>query len=92
MAGTQGAHARRLAVVVYVAVHFIQGNLLTPTGSGGAVKLPPVLTIFAAVVFAILLGPVGGCPSSGTDHDCDARCHQRFLPGKCARRKARLAQ
>lgn len=59
MAGTQGLQPALNAAIVYGAVHFIEGNLLTPLVQAEAVKLPPVLTIFTAVVFAILLGPVG---------------------------------
>lgn len=59
MAATQGLLPAFYAAIVYGMVHFIEGNLVTPLVQAEAVKLPPVLTVFAAVVFAILLGPVG---------------------------------
>lgn len=59
MASTQGLLPAFYAALVYGTVHFIEGNLLTPLVQAEAVRLPPVLTIFAAVAFAILLGPVG---------------------------------
>ncbi len=59
MAATQGLLPAFYAAMLYGAVHFLESNLLTPLVQAEAVKLPPVLTIFAAVIFAILLGPVG---------------------------------
>jgi predicted PurR-regulated permease PerM len=46
-------------LLLYAGVHFIEGNLVTPLVQAEAVELPPVMTIFAALVFTILLGPAG---------------------------------
>jgi hypothetical protein len=40
-------------------VHFVEGNLLTPIVQAEVVKLPPVVTLFAALIFGLLLGPIG---------------------------------
>lgn len=45
--------------VLYGGVHFVEGNLITPLIQAEAVELPPVVTIFAALAFGMVLGPVG---------------------------------
>jgi predicted PurR-regulated permease PerM len=37
----------------------VESNLITPLVQAEAVKLPPVLTLFATLVFGLLLGPIG---------------------------------
>ena len=59
MAATQGPMTALYAAMAYGAVHFVEGNLLTPLVQAEAIKLPPVLTIFATLVFGLLLGPIG---------------------------------
>jgi len=59
MATTQGPTLALSAAAVYAAVHFVEGNLITPVVQAQAVELPPVLTLFATLVFGVLLGPVG---------------------------------
>ena len=59
MAATQGPMTALYAAMVYGAVHFVEGNLLTPLVQAEAIELPPVLTIFATLVFGLLLGPIG---------------------------------
>ncbi len=59
MAATQGPLEALYAATLYGGVHFVEGNLITPLVQAEAVKLPPVLTIFATGIFGMLLGPVG---------------------------------
>ncbi|HWI29738.1 MAG TPA: AI-2E family transporter [Stellaceae bacterium] len=59
MAATQGPLATFYAFLVYIGVHFVEGNLVTPLVQAEVVRLPPVLTVFAALVFGLLLGPIG---------------------------------
>jgi predicted PurR-regulated permease PerM len=40
-------------------LHFLEGNIINPLVQAEAVELPPVLTLFATLVFGLLLGPVG---------------------------------
>lgn len=46
-------------LVVYVIVQQIQGNIVMPLIQQRIVYLPPALTIFALIIFAALLGPLG---------------------------------
>lgn len=59
MAATQGPLPALYAAALYGGVHFVEGNLITPLVQAEAVELPPVLTLFATLVFGVLLGPVG---------------------------------
>lgn len=47
-----------VAVMIW-AVHFIEGTFITPYVQDEAVDVPPVVSIFSTIVFAVLLGPVG---------------------------------
>jgi predicted PurR-regulated permease PerM len=46
-------------IAVLVAVQQVQGNLISPLAQSRMADLPPALTIFALVVFGILMGPLG---------------------------------
>jgi len=59
MAATQGPMETVYVIAVYAGIHFVEGNLITPLVQAEAVELPPVLTLFATVVFGLLLGPIG---------------------------------
>lgn len=59
MAATQGPMAVVYVVAVYGGIHFVEGNLITPLVQAEAVELPPVLTLFATLVFGLMLGPAG---------------------------------
>jgi len=59
VAATQGPIPVLYAAALYSGVNFIEGNLLTPIVQAEVVKLPPVVTLFAALIFALLLGPIG---------------------------------
>ncbi|MGA0603265.1 AI-2E family transporter [Caulobacter sp. KR2-114] len=47
-----------VAVVIW-AVHFLDGAFITPKVQDEAADVPPVISVFSTVVFALLLGPVG---------------------------------
>jgi predicted PurR-regulated permease PerM len=54
------AQSPLLAVYVvglYVVVHMFEGYLVTPVIQSHAISLPPVVTLFAALSFGLLLGP-----------------------------------
>lgn len=59
MAATQGPMPALYAAALYGGVHFVEGNLITPFVQAEAIELPPVLTIFATLIFGVLLGPIG---------------------------------
>src|SRR5579863_1719792 len=59
IAAVQGPTPALYAAALYVGVHFVESNLVTPLVQAEAVELPPVLTLFATLVFGLLLGPVG---------------------------------
>jgi predicted PurR-regulated permease PerM len=59
MAATQGPMPALYAALLYAGVHVVEGNLITPLIQAEVVQLPPVLTIFAMVIFSLLLGPFG---------------------------------
>lgn len=46
-------------IVVIVGVQQIQGNLVSPIAQSQLADLPPALTIFALIVFGVLMGPLG---------------------------------
>ena len=59
MASMQGPVLVGYVVALYAGIHFVEGNLITPLVQAEAVELPPVLTLFATLIFGLLLGPVG---------------------------------
>jgi Ca2+-transporting ATPase len=56
---TQGPTYAVSVICMYVAVHFIEGNFITPMVQAEATALPPVLAILSAVAFSVLFGPLG---------------------------------
>ncbi len=44
---------------MYVAVHFIEGNFITPMVQAEATSFPPALALLATVSFSVLFGPAG---------------------------------
>jgi predicted PurR-regulated permease PerM len=56
---TQGPIYAASVVLMYVCVHFVEGNFITPMVQAEATSFPPVLAIFSTVAFSLLLGPVG---------------------------------
>jgi predicted PurR-regulated permease PerM len=59
MAATHGPFPAFYAALLYAGVHFVEGNLITPIIQAEVVELPPILTLFATLVFGLLLGPIG---------------------------------
>jgi predicted PurR-regulated permease PerM len=59
MAAMQGPILTAYVIALYAGIHFVEGNLITPLVQAEAVELPPVLTLFATLVFGLFLGPVG---------------------------------
>ena len=59
MAAMQGPAMVGYVVALYASVHFLEGNIINPLVQAEAIELPPVLTLFATLVFGLLLGPVG---------------------------------
>jgi predicted PurR-regulated permease PerM len=47
------------AAVLYAGVHFVEGILATPLVQAEAAGQPPMLTLFATLVFGLLLGAIG---------------------------------
>jgi predicted PurR-regulated permease PerM len=45
--------------LMYWAVHFIEGTFITPFVQDAEVDLPPVLTMYSAVIFTVLFGASG---------------------------------
>jgi predicted PurR-regulated permease PerM len=56
---TQGPVYAVSVICMYVAVHFIEGNFITPMVQAEATSLPPGLAILATVSFSVLFGPPG---------------------------------
>ena len=56
---SQGGWVVAYALGVYLAVQFLEGNVLTPLIQRRAVNLPPALVLTALVVMGILFGFVG---------------------------------
>jgi predicted PurR-regulated permease PerM len=59
MAATHGPLPAFYAALLYAGVHFVEGNLITPIIQAEVVELPPILTLFATLVFGLLLGAIG---------------------------------
>jgi predicted PurR-regulated permease PerM len=48
-----------LTVVLFLAVHFLEGNLITPLLERTIVRLPPALTMTVQLLLAVIAGPLG---------------------------------
>jgi len=59
VAVTQGPLYAVSVIAMYVGVHFIEGNFITPMVQAEATSFPPVLAILSTVAFGVLLGPLG---------------------------------
>lgn len=59
MAAMQGPMQTVYVIALYAGIHFVESNLVTPLVQAEAVELPPVLTLLSALVFGLLLGPIG---------------------------------
>jgi predicted PurR-regulated permease PerM len=54
---TQGPTQAGMVILMYVAVHFVEGNFITPLVQAEATELPPVLALLSTVGFSLLFGP-----------------------------------
>jgi len=57
MAFTQSPADAVYTILLFLAVHFVERNLITPLVKDEAVSLPPVVSVFSTLVFTIVLGP-----------------------------------
>lgn len=48
-----------LTVLLFLAVHFLEGNVITPLLERRIVRLPPALTMSAQLLLAVIAGPLG---------------------------------
>lgn len=56
---TQGPLEAGSVMLMYAAVHFVEGNFITPMVQAQVTSFPPVLAILSTVAFGVLLGPLG---------------------------------
>ena len=48
-----------LTVLLFVLVHFLEGNIITPLLQRKIIRLPPALTMVAQLLLAVIAGPLG---------------------------------
>jgi predicted PurR-regulated permease PerM len=48
-----------LTIFLFMAVHFVEGNIITPLLQRKIVRLPPALTLIAQLLLAVIAGPLG---------------------------------
>lgn len=48
-----------LTVLLFMLVHFLEGNIITPLLQRKIVRLPPALTLKAQLLLAVIAGPLG---------------------------------
>lgn len=48
-----------LTVLLFLAVHFLEGNVITPLLERRIVRLPPAITMTAQLLLAVVGGPLG---------------------------------
>lgn len=54
---TQGPSYAGMVILMYLGVHFVEGNFITPLVQAEATSLPPVLALLSTVAFSVLFGP-----------------------------------
>jgi predicted PurR-regulated permease PerM len=59
VAFSQGPQVALYAALVYLAVQFVEGNVIMPMAQQWAVNLPPVLGLLAIVAFGVVFGFLG---------------------------------
>ena len=59
LAATMGPEMILWTLALYVGIQQIEGNLIMPMAQRQTVALPPVITLFAILIFAALFGPLG---------------------------------
>ncbi len=48
-----------LTILLFVVVHFLEGNIITPLLQRQIVRLPPALTLTVQLLLAVIAGPLG---------------------------------
>ncbi len=48
-----------LVLLLFIGVHFVEGNFITPIVHAEVIELPPVVSLLSTVAFTILFGPSG---------------------------------
>src|SRR5664279_1155911 len=48
-----------LTVLLFILVHFLEGNIITPLLQRQIVRLPPALPLIAQLLLAVIAGPLG---------------------------------
>lgn len=48
-----------LTLLLFMVVHFLEGNIITPLLQRKIVRLPPALTLIAQLLLAVIAGPLG---------------------------------
>ncbi len=48
-----------LTVLLFILVHFLEGNIITPLLQRQIVRLPPALTLMVQLLLAVIAGPLG---------------------------------
>ena len=48
-----------LVILLFLLVHFLEGNIITPLLQRRIVRLPPALTMTAQLLLAVVAGPLG---------------------------------
>jgi predicted PurR-regulated permease PerM len=59
VAFSQGEDVALYALIVYLVVQFVEGNIVLPMAQKWAVSLPPVLSLLGIVAFGLVFGPLG---------------------------------
>ena len=54
---TQGPRQAGLVVLMYIGVHFVEGNFITPLVQAEVTALPPVVALLATIGVTMLFGP-----------------------------------
>ena len=47
-----------MVILMYIGVHFVEGNFITPLVQAEVTALPPVLALLATIGVTMLFGPV----------------------------------
>jgi predicted PurR-regulated permease PerM len=56
---TESPAQAALVLLLFIGVHFVEGNFITPLVHAEVIDLPPVLTLLSTVAFTVLFGPSG---------------------------------
>ena len=54
---TQGPRQAGMVILMYIGVHFVEGNFITPLVQAEVTALPPVLALLATIGVTMLFGP-----------------------------------